>query len=143
MIRFCLCVCPSVSVSVRVSPPKRAVTYEPLDGLALNFQGPLTSSEVIFGQVTWTPRLAGSGPDPEKAGFSQTYLLRGFWGKGVVSHLFRIGTTRQTKFWERNFEIWPTAGEKADGRQDWPGGNQNFGISTFFIKLGTRAFCFL
>ena len=43
VIRFCLCVCPSVRLQ------KSAVTFEPLDGSAQNFQGPPNSSQVIFG----------------------------------------------------------------------------------------------
>ena len=72
--------------------------------------------------VAQTPGPAGSGPDPEKAGFHQIYLLQGFWGRGVVSHLFRIGTTRHTKHWEQNFDFWYTAGENGAGRRGWPGG---------------------
>ena len=74
--------CPCVRASVRPSLRKSAVTFEPLDGSARNFQGPLNSSQLIFGRVTRTPGPAGSGPDPEKAGFRQIYLLRGFWGRG-------------------------------------------------------------
>ena len=137
----CLCVCVSVCLSLR----KSAVTFEPLDGSAQNFQGLLISSQLIFGRVTRTPGPAGSGPDPEKAHFRQIYLLRGFWGRGVVSHLFGIRTTRQTKRWERNFDFWPTAGENGAGRRGWPGADKNFGISTFFIKrtpakIGRRSF---
>ena len=40
VIRFC--------VSVRPSPQKSVVTFEPLDRSAQNFQGPLISSQVIF-----------------------------------------------------------------------------------------------
>ena len=130
----CLCVC----VSVRLSLRKSAVTFEPLDGSAQNFQGALNSSQLIFGRVTRTPGPAGSGRDPEKAGFRQIYLLRGFWGRGVVLHLFGIGTTRQTKRWERNFIFGPrpekTGPEGGAGR----GPDQIFGISIFLIK-GTPA----
>ena len=129
-LSVCLCVC----VSVRLSLRKSAVTFEPLDGSARNFQGPLNSSQLIFGRVTRTPGPAGSGPDPEKAGFRQIYLLRGFWGRGVVSHLFGIGTTRQTKRWERNFDFWPTAGENGAGRRGWPGGRQKFWNFNIFYK---------
>ena len=103
-----------------------------------NFQGPLNSSQLIFVRVTRIPRPAGSGPDPEKARFCQIYLLRGFWGRGVESHLFGIRTTRQTKRWERNFDFWPTAGENGAGSKAGLGADKNFGISTFFIK-GTPA----
>ena len=94
--------------------------------LCSNFQGQPNSLQVIFGQAVWTPRTSGSGPDPEKAGFCQIYLLQGFRGRGVVSHLFGIGTTRQTKRWERNFDFWPTAGENGAGRRGWPGGRPKF-----------------
>ena len=134
-------VCPCVRASVRPSLRKSVVTFDPLDGSAQNFQGPLNSSQLIFGRVTRTPGPAGSGPgpagsgpDPEKTGFRQIYLLRGFWGRGVVSHLFGIGTTRQTKCWERNFEFWPTAGENGAGRRGWPGGRQKFWKFNIFYK---------
>ena len=130
VIRFCLC----IRVSVRPSLRKSAVTFEPLDGSAQNFQGPLNSSQLIFVRVTRIPRPAGSGPDPEKARFRQIYLLRGFWGRGVVSHLFRIGTSRETKCWERNFDFWPTAGENGAGRRGWPGGRQKFWNFNIFYK---------
>ena len=97
------------------------------------FSGPTYSSQVIFGQLTRTPRPSGSGPDPEKGGFCQIYLLRGCWGRGVASHLLGIGMTRQTKRWEQNFEFWPIARENGAWRPGWSGGNQNFGISTFFL----------
>ena len=106
--------------------------------LCSNFQGHPNSLQVIFGQAVWTPGPSGSGPDPEKWVFCQIYLLPGFWGRGVVLHLFGIGTTRQTKCWERNFDFWPMAGENGAGRRGWPGADKNFGISTFFIK-GTPA----
>ena len=102
--------------------------------LCSNFQGHPNSLQVIFGQAVWTPGPSGSGPDPEKWVFCQIYLLPGFWGRGVVLHLFGIGTTRQKKCWERNFDFWPTARENGAGRRGWPGGDQNFGISTFLIK---------
>ena len=144
VLRWFVFVCPSVRLCVYVSLRKSAVTFKPLYGLAQNFQGPLNSLQVIFGRVTRTPGPAGSGPDPEKAGFRQIYLLRGFWGRGVVSHLFGIGTTRQTKCWERNFEFWPTA-----GRRDWPGCRPkfwNFNISYKRDPPLNRApisFCFI
>ena len=47
-----------------------------------NFQGPLNSLQVIFWHVIWTLGPPGSGPDPEKGGFCQIFLLWGFWGYG-------------------------------------------------------------
>ena len=70
----CLCDCPSGCLPLR----KSAITFDPLEGSARNFQGSLTSSQVIFGRVTWTPGPSGSGPDPEKGGFCRIFLLRGF-----------------------------------------------------------------
>ena len=125
---------PCVRPSVRPSLRKSAVTFEPLDGSARNFQGPLNSSQLIFGQVTRTPGPAGSGRDPEKAGFRQIYLLRGFWGRGVVLHLFGIGTTRRTKHCERNFDFWPRAGENGAGRRGWRGGQPKFWNFNIFYK---------
>ena len=51
-VSFCLCVYPSLR--------KSSVTFEPLDRLARNFQGPLNSLQVIFGLVTRTPQPAVS-----------------------------------------------------------------------------------
>ena len=132
VISFCVSVRPSVRpcdrVSVCLSLLKSAVSLEPFDWSAPNFQGPLISSHVIFGRVTQTPQPSGSGPDPKKAGFNQIYLLRGFWG--VVFHLFGIGMTRQTKHWKQNYDLWPTARENGAGRRGWPGGRlKNFGFS--------------
>ena len=76
------------------------------------------------------PAALGVRPRPQKSGFYQIYLLRGFWCRGVVSHHFRIGSTRQTQCWDGNFELWPTAPNGWAGR----GANQNFGFSTFCIK---------
>ena len=78
VIRFCLL----IRVSIRPSPQKSAVTFDSLDGSARNFQGPFNSLQVIFGRVTRIPGPLGSGPGPEKGGFCQIYLLRGFWGRG-------------------------------------------------------------
>ena len=131
MIHFCLC----VRASERLSLRKSAVTFEPLDGSAQNFQGPLNSLQLIFGRVARTLRPAGSGPDPEKACFRQIYLLRGFQGRGVVWHLFGIGTTRQTKCWERNFDFWPTAGENGAGRRGCPVVQPKFCNLNIFYKM--------
>ena len=80
----------------------------------------LNSSHVIFGRVTRTPGPSGSGPHPEKGGFCQIYLLRGFWGRGLCCIFSESGQ------WERNFEFWPTARENGAGRQSWPGGRPKF-----------------
>ena len=117
----CLCVCPSVCLSLQ----KSAVTFEPLDGSVWNFQGPLNSPQVIFGRVTWTP-----GPGPRKSGFPPNLSPQVVLGQGFVLHLYGIETTRRTKSWKRNFEIWPLAGENGAG-----GANQNFKISIFCIKV--------
>ena len=146
MIRFCLSVCPSVCPCIRVSLRESAVTLRPLDGSAQNFQGLLYSLQSNF----WAGALgpAGSGPDSEKASFRQIYLLQGFWGRGVVSHLFGIGTTKQTERWEPNFDFWPTAGENAAGRPGWPGGQlklwkfKHFLLKGPQLKLGANHFLF-
>ena len=74
VIRFCA-VCLGVCPSVRLSLRKSAVTFEPLDGTAQNFQGPLNSSQVIFGRVTQTPR-------PRKSGFLPDLSPPGVFGQG-------------------------------------------------------------
>ncbi len=142
---MCLSVHPCDRVSVCLSLLKSALSLEPFDGSAPNFQGPLISLQVIFGRVTQTPRPSGSGLDPKKEGFYQIYLLGGFWG--VVLHLFRIGTTRQKKHRKRNYDLWSwpekTGPEGGAGR----GAILNFGISIFFkkgtpLKLGADRFLF-
>ena len=129
-----MCVCPSVCPSVRLSPQQGEITFDPMVRSQPNFQGQLKALQVIFGQVTWTPRPSGSGPNPEKGLFRQIYLLPGFQGRGVVSHLFGTGRTRRKKCWERNFDFRPAARENGARRRGWLGGHQNFEISTFFIK---------
>ena len=84
VIRKCLC----VRVSVRLSQRKSAVTFEPGDGYARNFQGCPHSSQVIFGRVTRTPEYSGPGPDPEKWVLREIYLLLGFWAGGDVFYHF-------------------------------------------------------
>ena len=122
----CPSMCPCVRPCVSLSPQKSAVTFEPLDRLARNFQGPLTSSLVIFGQVTRTPGPSVSGPDPEKGGFCQIYLLRGGLGQG--------GRVTPFRNWDDilSFGLRPekTGPEGGTGR----GADQNFGNLIIFIK---------
>ena len=111
------------SVYLGVCPSKKsALTFDSVDGPAQNFQGLLNSLQVIFGWVTRTQEPSGSGLDPQKGGFCQIYLLPGFWGRWVVSHLFRIGTMRQTKLWKLNFDLLPTALENGVRMRAWPWG---------------------
>ena len=84
VIRKCLC----VRVSVRPSQRKSAVTFEPGDGYAQNFQGRPHSLQLIFGRVTRTPEYSGPGSDPEKWVLREIYLLLGFWAGGDVSYHF-------------------------------------------------------
>ena len=106
------------------------------------FRAHLTTLQVIFGRMTRTSWPSGSGLYPEKGGFYQIYLLWGLWGRGVVSHHFGIGTRRQRKRWERNFDFWPTAQENRAGRWGWPGGQPKFWNLNFFkgtpSKIGRR-----
>ena len=81
VLRWFVFVCPSVCPS----PRKSAVTFDPLDGSARNFQGLLNSLQVIFGQVTRTPGPSGSGPDPKKAGLC--YLSYHFPPFSTISSL--------------------------------------------------------
>ena len=127
-------VCLSVCLSVRLSPQQGEITFDPMVRSQPNFQGQLKALQVIFGQVTWTPRLLGSGPNPEKGLFRQIYLLPGFWGSGVVSYLYGTGRTRRKKCWERNFEFWPTAWENEAGRRGWPWGWPKFWNFNIFYK---------
>ena len=114
--------CQSVRLSICLSPRKSALTFEGGNGSARNFQGPPNSLQVIFGGVTRTPGPSGSGPDPEKWGLRQIYLLRGFEAGGVVSYLFGIGRTTPTKCWERNFDFRPSAKNNGASGRGLPGG---------------------
>jgi hypothetical protein len=126
--------CVSVRLSVRLSPQQGEITFDPMVRSQPNFQGQLKALQVIFGQVTWTPRPSGSGPNPEKGLFRQIYLLPGFQGRGVVSHLFGTGRTRRKKCWERNFDFRPAARENEAGRRGWPGGPPKFWNLNIFHK---------
>ena len=92
VIRKSLCVRasvrPCVRVSVRLLQIKSAVTFDPGDGSARNFQGRPHSLQVIFGQVTRTPEPSGLGPDLEKWVLREIYLHLGFWSGGDVSYHF-------------------------------------------------------
>ena len=131
MIRFCPCVCVSVCLSLQ----KSAATFEPLDGLAQNFQGPLNSSQLIFGRVTRTPRPAGSGPDPENA----KSISSGGFGAGGSCHTFSESGQRGKQNVGSRILIFGPRPEKT-GPEGWAsrGADKNFEISTFFIK-GTPA----
>ena len=128
LIHFCLGVC----VSGCLPQQKSAPTFDSVDGPAQNFQCLLNSLQVIFGWVTRTQGPSGLGLDPQKGGFCQIYLLPGFWGRWVVSHLFRIGTMRQTKLWKLNFDLLPTAQENGVRMRAWPwGGSKILGFQHF------------
>jgi hypothetical protein len=126
--------CVSVCPSVRLSPQQGEITFDPMVRSQPNFQGQLKALQVIFGQVTWTPRPSGSGPNPEKGLFRQIYLLPGFRGRGVVSYLFGNGRTRRKKCWERNFDFLPRALENGAGRRGWLGGRPKFWNFNNFYK---------
>ena len=120
---------------MRLSLRKSAVTFEPLDGSAQNFQGPLYSSQLIFVRVTRTPGPAGSGPDPENA----KSISSGGFGAGGSCHTFsELGQRGKQNVGSGILIFGPrpekTRPEGGAGR----GADKNFGISTFFIK-GTPA----
>ena len=134
VIQKCLCVCPSVRLSVCPSPRKSAITFERDVGSARNFRQRPHTWRVIFGRVTRTPGPNRSGPDPEKRGLREIYLLRGFRAGGVVSHLFGKRRTGPTKCWERNFEFLPAPGKNGPGSPGRSGWRQKFWNSDFFHK---------
>ena len=134
VIQKCLCVCPSVCLSVCASPQKSAITFERDVGSARNFLQRPHTWRVIFGRVTRTPGPNGSGPDPEKRGLREIYLLRGFRTGGVVSHLFGKRRTGPTKCWERNFDFLPGPGTNGPGSPGRSGRRQKFWNSDFFHK---------
>ena len=79
-------------------------------------------------------------------GFLPNLSPPGFGSRGVVSHLFGIGTTRRTKLWEQNFEFWPMAQENGTRRRGWPGVTKILEFRHFFINgtpLKSGAGCFL
>ena len=127
-------VCLSVCASVCLSQRKSAVTYEPGDGYAPNFQGRPHSSQVIFGRVTRTPEYSGPGWDPEKWVLREIYLLLGFWAGGDVSYHFGNQRTGPTKCWERNFDFLPGPGTNGPGSPGRSGRRQKFWNSDFFHK---------
>ena len=108
VIRKCLCVCASVRLSVcpsvhlsicpsvrlsicpsvRLWPQKSTITFERDVGSTRNFLQRPHSRRVIFGRVTRTPGLNGSGPDPGKRGIREIYLPRGFRAGGDMSYHF-------------------------------------------------------
>ena len=116
-------------MSVRLSLRKSAVTFEPLDGSARNFQVPLNSSQLIFGRVTRTPKKRVSAKSISSRGFGaggscRTFSESGQRGKqNVGSGILSFGPRPEK-----------TVPENGAGR----GANKNFGISTLFIK-GTPA----
>ena len=126
-------------LSVCLSLRKSDITFDLLDGCEQNFQGPLNSSQVIFGLVTQSPGPSGSGPDPKKGGLCQIYLLWMFWGRWVVSHLFGIRIMRRTKLWEHNFNFGPMAQENGAERRGWLGGQTKFLEFQYFFMKGTPA----
>ena len=126
--------CVSVRLCVCASARKSAVTFQPGNGSARNFRGRPYSGRVIFGRVTRTPGPSGLGPDPEKWGLREIYLLRGFRAVGVVSHLFGKRRTGPTKCWERNFEFLPAPGKNGPGSPGRSGRRQKFWNSDFFHK---------
>ena len=80
--------------------------------LLSNFQGPLNSLQVIFGQLIGTLRPSGSGPDPENGLFHQIYLLPGFVGKWVVSYLLRKQEDEANKTLAAEFCFFPLGPRK-------------------------------
>ena len=75
-------VCPCIRASLR----KSAITFNLFARAAQNFQGLINSSQVVFGQVIWTPSPKGSALTP-KSGFSAKYISsQGFGSGGRVIH---------------------------------------------------------
>ena len=136
-VSVCLCVCPSLR--------KSAVTFEPLDESAQNFQGPLYSSQLIFVRVTRTPGPAGSGRGPRgqagtpKKRVSAKSISSGGVGAGGSCRTFsESGQRGEQNVGSGIFSFGPrlekTGPEGGAGRE----ADQNFGISIFLIK-GTPA----
>ena len=99
-----------------------------------NFQGQPNSLQVIFGQTVWTPGPSGSGPDLEKWVFCQIYLLPEFWGGGSCHTFLESGQQGKKNVGSGIFIFGPR--HKKTGPEGGAGGmgDQNFGISKFFVK---------
>ena len=123
---------------------KSAVTFGSLDTPGWNFQGPLNSSQVIFG----LRGPQGLGRTPKRRVFCQIHLLPGFSGRGV-SYLFGNGMTRQKKCPERNFDFNSRAQENVARKQSGGGGEvtkilefQHFSLKGPPLKSGASHFLF-
>ena len=109
VIRFrvsvCMCACHC---------KKSAKTFDLLDRPGWNFQGPLNSSQVIFGLVTRTP-----GPWPQKMGFlTNLSPPAGFLGQGSCVTLFRNWEDKANKM--LGVEFWFLAhSPRKRGRKVW------------------------
>ena len=68
------------------------------------------------------PKALGVRPGLRKREILPNLSPPGFWGRGVVSHLFGIRTMRQTKRGEQNFNFRPTPQGNVAHRQGWRGG---------------------
>ena len=130
----CPSACPSVHLSVCPSQRKSAITFEPLDWQAQNFQDPLTSSQIIFGRVTQTPRPSGSSPDPKK----------GVSGKSISSGDF--GAWGSCRTFSESGQVLAHSRRKRSRKAGLAGGRPKFFNFKFFLykwpplKLGTGRF---
>ena len=100
------------------------------------FQGQTSSLQEIFGHAIWTLGPSWSGPVPQKQTFLPNQSPPTVLGQGGQVIPFRNREEEAKKCWEQNLDYRPRARENWARRRGWPGvgGDQNFGISTFFLK---------
>ena len=122
LVFMCLCDRQSVSPSLR----KIVITFDSLDRPAWNFLWPVNSSQVIFGSEIWTPGPLRSGPSPKKVVSAKSISSRGF-GAWRFCHTF-TQTAQGRKQNDGSGILILIFGSRPQGD------NQNFGVSTFFMK---------
>ena len=80
-------ICVRVSVRPYAATTKSVITFGSLDKSPQNFQHPLNSLQVIFGQVIWTQGPQGQAPT-SKSGFCAKSISSQGFGAGGWCHTF-------------------------------------------------------
>ena len=120
-------------LSVSLSPLQSVITADPTARSQPNFPNTL---QEIFGHAIWTLGPSWSGLVPQKQTFLPNQSPPTVLGQGGQVIPFRNREEEAKKCWEQNLDYRPRARENWARRRGWPGvgGDQNFGISTFFLK---------
>ena len=120
---------PSVRLSVRPLLQKSAVTLEPLDGSVRNFQGPLTSSQVIFKRGQ-----RGQARTSKKRFSAKSISSGGFGAGGSCCTFSELGQQGKQNLGSRISIFVPRPEKTGPEGRAGQGPNKDFGILTFFIK---------